>query len=56
MGRVSVDMLYEMGAHIVILGRKQSRGDEILHELKNTNSKGSASFQVCDLASMDSVN
>lgn len=55
MGRVAVDMLYAMGAHVVVLGRKQSRGNEIINELKNTKGKGSASFQVCDLSSMDSV-
>ncbi len=55
MGRVAVDMLYKMGAHIIILGRKKSRGDEILSELKNTGENGSVGFQVCDLALMDSV-
>ncbi len=55
LGRKAVDMFYEMGAHVLILGRQQTRGDEILNELKSTSGKGSASFLVCDLASMDSV-
>lgn len=55
LGRVAVDMLYKMGAHIVILGRNQERGNAVLKELKLTNGKGSASFQECDLSAMDSV-
>ena len=55
MGRVAIDMLYKMGAHIVLLGRNQERGNEIINALKNTEGNGSASFQVCDLSSMDSV-
>ncbi|MBX2841011.1 MAG: SDR family NAD(P)-dependent oxidoreductase [Flammeovirgaceae bacterium] len=54
-GCVAVNMLYKMGAHVVIIGRKQERGNEILKELKNKHGNGSASFQVCDLSAMDSV-
>ncbi len=55
MGRVAVDMLYKMGAHIIILGRNKERGNAVVDELKSTSGKGSASFRVCDLSLMDSV-
>ncbi len=55
MGRLAVGMLYDMGAHVVILGRNARKGAELVGELEKRGGRGSASFQLCDLTSMQSV-
>ncbi|WP_184584273.1 SDR family NAD(P)-dependent oxidoreductase [uncultured Sulfitobacter sp.] len=54
-GRVAAGMLCDMGANLVLLGRRQAVGDRVIRELAATGGAGTVSFQVCDLASMDSV-
>lgn len=54
-GRGAVEMLYGMGAHIVLLGRNKTKGENVIQELKSIGGKGNLSFQICDLASMQSV-
>lgn len=54
-GRVAVEMLYEMGANVVLLGRNKSKGDAVINEITVTGGKGTLSLQICDLASMNSV-
>jgi len=56
MGRVAVEMLYSMGAHVVVLGRNKTKTENVISEINKTGGKGSLSLQICDLASMDSVN
>lgn len=54
-GRVAVSLLYEMGAHVVILGRDPKKGDAVLKDLAAGGGGGSAQFEACDLASLRSV-
>ncbi len=51
-GRVGVNMLYEMGATLIVLGRNKSQEQELLNELKGN---GKLIFELCDLSSLDSV-
>ncbi|MRX64730.1 SDR family NAD(P)-dependent oxidoreductase [Maribacter luteus] len=55
MGRVAVEMLYEMGAHVVVLGRNKTKIENVINEIIKTGGSGKLGFQICDLASMDSV-
>ncbi|WP_282055936.1 SDR family NAD(P)-dependent oxidoreductase [Maribacter luteus] len=55
MGRVAVEMLYEMGAHVVVLGRNKTKIENVISEIIKTGGSGKLGFQICDLASMDSV-
>ncbi|WP_068475705.1 SDR family NAD(P)-dependent oxidoreductase [Saccharicrinis aurantiacus] len=55
MGRVAVEMLYNMGAHVVVLGRNKAKTENVISEISKTEGTGSLSLQICDLASMDSV-
>lgn len=54
MGRVAVEMLHSMGADVVLLGRSEAKGQAVLDELRSQPG-GAVTFEVCDLASMDSV-
>ncbi len=51
-GRVSVNMLYKMGATVIVLGRNKSSEQELRGELTGD---GKMIFELCDLASLDSV-
>jgi NAD(P)-dependent dehydrogenase (short-subunit alcohol dehydrogenase family) len=53
-GRAAVEMLYEMGANVILLGRNKTKAEGVVKRL-NINGKGRASIQICDLALMDSV-
>jgi NAD(P)-dependent dehydrogenase (short-subunit alcohol dehydrogenase family) len=55
MGRVAAQMLFEMGASLVLLGRDAEKGDRIVAELRESGGEGTARFVVCDLSSMASV-
>ncbi len=55
MGRVAVEMLYVMGAHVVILGRNKTKTENVISDIITTGDSGSLSLQICDLASMESV-
>ena len=52
MGRVAVAALARMGAEIVVLGRDERKGEEVVRE---ASAPGSARFELCDLASLESV-
>ena len=55
MGRVAVQMLYNMGADVVLLGRTEAKGMAVADEIRSSDGPGTISFEVCDLASMQSV-
>ncbi len=55
MGRVAAGMLHEMGANLVLLGRKSSQGQMVIRELTERGGQGRVDFESCDLSSMDSV-
>ncbi|WP_207382961.1 SDR family NAD(P)-dependent oxidoreductase [Pseudaestuariivita atlantica] len=48
-------MLHAMGANLVILGRDPAKGSVILKELDASGGSGTAQFEQCDLATMQSV-
>lgn len=54
-GREAVSTLHQMGANVVIVGRSEAKCKAILQELATTSTTGSASYELCDLTSMDSV-
>ena len=54
MGRVAVQMLYAMGADVVLLGRTKSKGEAVVDDLSSSG-RGTINFEICDLASMESV-
>jgi len=54
-GRVAVEMLYKMGAKIVLLGRSEPEGQIVTTKLNSIDGQGSVSFQLCNLVSMQSV-
>ncbi len=53
-GLEAVEMLYKMGADIVLLGRNEKAGQAIADTLNKT-AGGKVEFELCDLSSMDSV-
>lgn len=55
MGRVAVEMFHAMGANIVLLGRNEAKGQAVRQELTAVEARGAVTFEVCDLASMNSV-
>ncbi|MEM9462551.1 MAG: SDR family oxidoreductase [Myxococcota bacterium] len=55
MGRVAVQMLYEMGATVVLLGRDDAKGQRVTAEIESSGRAGAVGFQRCDLSSMTSV-
>ncbi len=55
MGRVAVEMLHEMGAEVIVLGRDEHKSEAVLQKLTTAARGGSVDFEVCDLASMHSV-
>jgi len=54
-GRVAVEMLYRMGANIVVLGRNSGKAAALLGELEASGGRGTASFEPCDLTVLQSV-
>jgi len=54
-GKVAVEMLYNMGAKIILIARNKVKATSIIENLQSNNSNGSIVFQECDLSSMDSV-
>ncbi|QIZ75773.1 SDR family NAD(P)-dependent oxidoreductase [Ferrimonas lipolytica] len=54
-GREAVIRLHRLGAHVVILGRSEAKGQTLLAQLNQNGGNGQASFELCDLASMASV-
>lgn len=54
MGRVAVEMLYEMGADIVLLGRNESKTLAVIEAITAGHERP-IHFERCDLASMASV-
>lgn len=54
-GRVAVEMLYKMGAHVVLLGRNKAKGETVIREITTAGGRSAMSLQICDLAAMDSV-
>ncbi len=55
-GRVAIEMLYELGADIILLGRNKAKSEEVIRQLNTISEYGSARLYLCDLASMESVN
>lgn len=55
MGRVAIEMLYNMGACVVLLGRNEAKGAEVAQAIASSGGPGVVEFQICDLASMSSV-
>ena len=55
MGRVAVEMLCNMGARVVLLGRNEAKGAAVVREIAAAVGRGAVEFQLCDLASMASV-
>lgn len=59
MGRVAVEMLYQMGVDIVLVGRSQSKVRRVMQELKSLDKNGAHCsalyFEQCDLSLMRSV-
>lgn len=53
MGRVAAPLLARAGYHVVIQGRSETRGAEVVREIDEAG--GSASFMACDLASLDDI-
>ncbi|MBM7035277.1 SDR family NAD(P)-dependent oxidoreductase [Vibrio ulleungensis] len=54
-GQVAVEMLYEMGANIVLLSRNPEKANAQIQSLHVSPSAGNITLEICDLASMDSV-
>jgi len=54
LGREVARSLVEQGAHVIIHGRNQERGQELLDEL-NGKRKNSARFYVADFGSLDAI-
>lgn len=44
-----------MGANVVLLGRNKAKSEAVVRELTASGEQGTASVQICDLASMSSV-
>ncbi|GAA6137095.1 SDR family oxidoreductase [Arenicella sp. 4NH20-0111] len=55
-GRVAVEILFKMGADIVLLGRNRAKSEEVIRQLKSMDDQRTARLYCCDLASMESVN
>ena len=55
MGRFAVEMLYNMGACVVLLGRNKAKGMAVVQAIASSEGRGAMTFQSCDLASMRSV-
>jgi len=55
MGRVAVEMLFRMGASIVLLGRDESKTAGVISDLQSSGGDGALSFVQCDLLSLESV-
>lgn len=55
MGRVAVEMLYNMGANIVLLGRNDDKGKKVIEEIEASGGMGNLEFQRCDVSLMQSV-
>ncbi len=53
-GRVTVEMLTDMGAEVIILSRSEAKGQKVVDEL-NSKNKGKAVLVQCDLSSLDNV-
>lgn len=53
MGRVVAPRLAKSGYHVVIQGRSEARGEEVVAEIERAG--GSARFMACDLASLDDI-
>ncbi|MFI3294299.1 MAG: SDR family NAD(P)-dependent oxidoreductase [Rikenellaceae bacterium] len=53
-GRCAVEMLCDMGADVVLLARSRAKGEAVIQAV-NAKGKGRATFEICDLSSMDSV-
>ncbi len=49
MGREAVEMLYEIGASVVLLGRNNPKGEAVVRELTAAGGLGAVIIQVCDL-------
>ena len=54
-GRVAVEMLHQMGAHVVVPGRDAAKGKALLAALAARGGRGKASFEPCNLADLQSV-
>lgn len=55
MGRAAVEMLYNMGARVVLLGRNEAKGKAVAGEIAAADGPGAVEFQICDLASLASI-
>jgi retinol dehydrogenase-14 len=54
-GKVTAKALAGMGAKVVIFGRDQSKGEQLLAEVRTASGEGHADFILCDLASLNDV-
>jgi NAD(P)-dependent dehydrogenase (short-subunit alcohol dehydrogenase family) len=54
-GRVAADMLHDMGAHIVLLGRQSDKSAAVVSAMKHRGGNGRVDFEPCDLTSLQSV-
>lgn len=54
-GRVAVEMLYEMNANIVLLVRNPKKAQNVIQELELTKRQSAIDVEICDLAAMQSV-
>jgi len=54
-GKVTAKNLACMGAKVVILGRDEGKGKQLLAEISNATARRDAEFILCDMASLDNV-
>ncbi|MCY4177314.1 MAG: SDR family oxidoreductase [Endozoicomonadaceae bacterium] len=55
MGRVAIEMLYSMGAHIILPGRNKAKGEKVIQEITTSGGLGTIEFLSCDLSILESV-
>jgi len=54
-GKVTAKTIAGMGAKVVILGRDEGKGQQLLDEVSNTTARRDVEFILCDMASLDNV-
>lgn len=54
-GKVTAKTMAGMGAEVVILGRDEGKGQQLLAEISNATARRDAEFILCDMASLANV-
>jgi len=54
-GKAAVDILYNMGAKIILIARNKAKATAFIENLNSNNQNGAIIFQECELSSMNSV-